>query len=275
MIYPASAAIAAEIAAVDQSREPILIVEDHFETRVVYERYFRDTKYQVYFARSEAEARNVMHNLRPRAILLDIILKDADTWGLLSEWKGASGSRDIPIIVVTDVEDAHKGYGLGADEYAVKPVTRDWLLETLDRFIARGGSPGVLVIDDDVVFRYLVRQLFSGAPYEMLEAEDGGEGLSLAARRKPDLIFLDLAMSGMDGFETLRQLRAEPETAAIPVIVATSKILTGDERRLLTDLGAPILSKEAFSSKAVVQEVNGLLRSMDLAGLATGSEGNR
>jgi len=143
--------------------------------------------------------------------------------------------------------------------------------------------PKLLLAEDSAHDVYFFERAVkrSGVECSLRHVSDGAAAIQVLRESAadqaglPDLIFLDLAMSGMDGFETLRQLRAEPVTAAIPVIVATSKILTSDERRLLTDLGAPILSKEAFSSKGVVQEVDGLLRSMDLAGLATGSEGHR
>ena len=256
----------------DAARTPILIVEDHFETRLVYERYLKGAGFQVFFARSVAEARNVMRNVRLRAIVLDVVLNNEDSWGLLAEWKSSSETQNIPVIVVTAVEDPHKGYGLGADEYVVKPFEKEWLLATLARLTQVPDARRILLIDDDEVFRYLLRQLFAGTPHQILEAGDGAAGLALAREKRPDLIFLDLVMAGLDGFEVLRILHSEPEFREIPVIVVTSKLLTGAEREQVAASGGAILSKETFSSGEIAQTVRRILESMHLADLLSTTE---
>jgi signal transduction histidine kinase/CheY-like chemotaxis protein len=264
LTYPAAPlSPLAEAPPVDMSRIPVLIVEDQYETRLVYERYLKGDNYQAFFARSVAEARRVIGTVPIRAIVLDMLLEGEDAWGLLAALKSSAETSNIPVIVVTTIEDTHKGYGLGAEEYAVKPVTKEWFLSTLARVIEDRGARRILVIDDDEVFRYLVRQLFSVTPHYLLETAGGAEGLALAREKRPDLIILDLVMPGLSGFEVLRLLRGDAELSGIPVIVATSKVLTDSERQQVADGGGEILSKEKFSSGDVADDMRQILARMN------------
>ncbi len=269
---PAIAAMAVDSPDIDASRVPILILENNFETRHVYERYLKGADYQVFFARTITEARNVIDNVPLRAIVLDVLLDGEDAWGLLAELKSAQTTKQIPVLVVTTVEDPHKGYGLGADEYAEKPIAREWLLETLERLTQRDQGKRILVIDDDETSRYLVRQLFAGSPHHFYETGNSADALAQARERLPDVIFLDLMMPGYNGFEVLDMLRADPEVAGTPVIVITSKRLTTGEHDQLSAAGAGILSKEAFSSGEIQGALRAILERMRLGDLLARTE---
>jgi signal transduction histidine kinase/CheY-like chemotaxis protein len=256
----------------EAGRTPVLIVENNFEQRMIYDRYLKGSEYQAFFARSVSEAGNVLANVRPRAIVLDVLLDGDDSWNFLAELKSDRETQDIPVVVVSTVDDARKGYGLGAEEYAVKPIAREWLLQTLDRLDARPQPHRILIIDDDEVFRYLLRQLFAGQPHRFLECGDGTRGLAMAIEKPPDLIFLDLVMPGLSGVEVLRALRADPQTAATPVVVVTSRMLSSAEREQLREFGSPVVSKETFSSGGIVAKMQGVLDQMNLGNLLSDKE---
>jgi signal transduction histidine kinase/CheY-like chemotaxis protein len=125
----------------------------------------------------------------------------------------------------------------------------------------------ILLVDDDEAFRYLVKQLFAGAPHEFVEAENGIAGLAAARGGHPVLIFLDLMMPQMDGFEMLEQLRAGPETRDIPVIVSSSRALSDSERRQLNGFGSAILSKDRFAGGEAVPALRRILTGIGLSDL--------
>jgi signal transduction histidine kinase/CheY-like chemotaxis protein len=130
------------------------------------------------------------------------------------------------------------------------------------------GRP-ILLVDDDATFRYLVKQLFAGAPHEFVEAENGVTGLIAAHSRHPELIFLDLLMPQMNGFQMLEQLRSGPETRDIPLIVCSSQALSDSERRQLDGSGAAILPKDRFASGEVVPALRQILTGLGLSDLLT------
>jgi len=125
-------------------------------------------------------------------------------------------------------------------------------------------SPRVLVIDDDEIYRYLVRTRLGEARFIVQEAAGGAEGLLQARAQRPHAIVLDLVMPEMSGFEVLAQLKEDPVTADIPVVVLTSKILSGDEQRRLAPHAARIVSKETLSRS---DSADHLLEALSAAGL--------
>ena len=228
--------------------EAVLVVEDEPADALVYEKYFRGTPYQAVCVRTVKAARQALDVMRPRAVLLDIVLAGEDTWNLLAELKSSEATRDLPVFVITTVEDAPKGLALGADGYALKPVDRAWLLAALDRAGRERLDRSVLVIDDDEISRYLLRTALERAGVRVREAVSGPEGLRAAGDARPMAVFLDLVMPGMSGFEVLDRLKAAPATRDIPVVIVTSQRLSGAEREELEARVASIVPKEAVSA---------------------------
>jgi signal transduction histidine kinase len=109
-------------------------------------------------------------------------------------------------------------------------------------------APRILVIDDDEISRYVVRGLADEMGIACDEAAGGVEGLASVLRQAPSVVVLDLVMPDLPGGEVLRRLRADPATAALPVVIATSQALEPAERAALEALGAVVLAKSAFSS---------------------------
>ena len=232
---------------IDPTRLPVLVVEDSPEELAVYEILLRGSRYQVLHAATVRQAREMLRRIAPRAIVLDILLRGEDAWAFLAELKAADRTRDVPVVVASTVDDRHKGFGLGADAYVVKPVERGWLMTTLDSLTAAERGRPVLIIDDDETSRYVVRQLLNGTRYETIEAASGAEGLERAREQRPAAIFLDLVMPGLSGFEVLDALRSDERTRGIPVVILTSKALEPDDHRRLDGKVTAVLSKSSSS----------------------------
>ncbi|HEX6837662.1 MAG TPA: ATP-binding protein, partial [Polyangia bacterium] len=228
---------------VDKSRAPVLIVEDDSDTLYVYESYLKGSGYQVLPARTIDDARQRLRQVRPAAIVLDVLLEGESTWLFLTELKQAADTRDIPVIVISVIEGQKTAIALGADDFCTKPVERSWLVERLTRLSGRGRLDKVLIVDDDEGSRYLLRTLISQFRFQLLEASGGVEGLAMARTERPGVIFLDLLMPDLSGFEVLEQLRADPATRDIAVIVFSSKDLDDDERRRLGELSMAVMPK--------------------------------
>jgi CheY-like chemotaxis protein len=225
----------------------VLVVEDSAQDLLLYEHYFRGSRYHPVIARTLAEARRLVEQLGPVAMVLDIRLAGEDTWAFIGEVRRREETRGLPLVVVSGIDDQSKGLALGADAYAIKPVHPAWLLDTLNRLLDRGLDRRVLVIDDDEVSRYLVRNHLAGSPFVVSETGDPVQGLREARAERPDFIVLDLVMPEMSGFDVLARLKDDPATMDIPVVILTSKALTDEERRRLAPHAWRILSKQALA----------------------------
>ncbi len=231
----------------DPTRLPVLVVEDNRETLFIYEKYFKGTGFQAIPARSLRAAQQTLKEIQPLAVVLDILLEGESAWDLLGELKRQPHTRNLPVWVVTMVDNQHKARALGADDFCVKPIERAWLLDRLNNLVRASKREKVLVVDDDEVARYLLRGLLADTRFHVLEAADGAEGLRLAALEQPRAVFLDLEMPGLGGLEVLDALKANPTTRHIQVIIPTAKVLEEEERQRLAPRVAAFLSKDSTS----------------------------
>ena len=232
----------------DASKLPVLVVEDNREALFIYEKYLKGTEFQVVPAQDLKEARRALDEFKPIAIVLDVLLQGEHSWNLLQELKQNPGTKDIPVFVVTVVENQSKALALGATAFHAKPIDRAWLLNQLQATLDRHEGQ-ILMVDDDEIARYLLRGLLSGSGHRLLEAQGGVEGLRLARLSKPNLIILDLSMPDLSGFEVLETLKRDPETREIPVVIYTSQSLDSEERARLQE-AVDIVPKGTSSREA-------------------------
>ncbi len=216
----------------DGSKLPVLVVEDNREALFIYEKYLKGSPFQVVPAQDLKEARRALQEFRPVAIVLDVLLQGEHSWNLLQEIKQQPATKDIPVFVVTVVENQQKALALGATAFHSKPIDRIWLLDQLQAVQQVSGEQ-ILIVDDDEVSRYLLKGALSHSGYRLLEAHGGNEGLRLAREAKPKAIILDLAMPDLSGFEVLELLKSDPQTRQIPVVIHTSQELGSHDRALL------------------------------------------
>lgn len=240
----------------DPTRSPVLVVEDDRQTLFLYERYLRGSGFQVIPARSLTEAREALKRLRPSAIVLDIMLDGESSWSFLAEVKHAEETRDIPVLVVTVTNREQRARALGADEFCVKPMDRDWLMRRLQNVAKyRGAVERVLVIDDDEVSRYLIRKMLANTSYHVIDAVDARDGIEKARRERPHLILLDFVLPNATAFDVLDELKVDPQTRNIPVLIQTSKQLTQDEKTLLARDTASVIPKQSLSREVAIARI--------------------
>ncbi len=267
-LYRAAELAAAEPELVlEPSRLPVLLVEDHYETRLIYEKFLRTSPWQIIGARSVREAENVLRNVSPVAIVLDIRLQGEDSWDLLAKLKSNRATRGIPVLVATTVDDRGKALALGADAFVMKPLTAQDLREHLAAWAKPHHTRTVLLVDDQDVSRYLLKQLFSNPAIRFLEGVNGAEGLQTAREEQPDLVVMDLSMPGMTGFEAIDLMKVDPQLQKIPIIVATSKVLTPEEAQRLKGNVLATLPKDSLSDRSVGDKLRTMLTPVGLQDL--------
>lgn len=210
---------------VEPGRIAVLGVEDNAADSFAFERALADTRYQLVTVRNVAEAKRALERFSPAAILLDIVLVGQDTWRLLIDLKQRELTQDIPVIVASATQDEAKARSLGADEYLHKPVDPRQLIGALDALTGERTTFKLLVVDDEEIFRYLVRQLLPRGSFDIREATGVDAALQQIRAEQFDALLVDLHMSPRDGWELLDELSADTSTRDIPVIVITSMAL--------------------------------------------------
>jgi CheY-like chemotaxis protein len=234
----------------------VLVIDDDASVRDIVQRFLAREGFRVVTAGGGEEGLRLARQLGPDAITLDVMMPGLDGWAVLAALKADPATADIPVIMVTMMDDRNLGYALGAADYLTKPIDRERLLAALARH--RPGLP-ILVVDDDPALRELLRRTLEREGYTVVEAADGRAALARIEERLPGLILLDLMMPHMDGFEVLAELRARPAWRAIPVVVVTAKDLTPEERQRLNGQVERVLAKGALGPQALLAEVRELV----------------
>jgi signal transduction histidine kinase/CheY-like chemotaxis protein len=236
----------------------VLAIDDDPDVIYLLRENLAEAGYRVVGAASGEEGLQQARALRPLAITLDILMPQKDGWQILHELKADATTRDIPVIVLSIIDNKDLGYRLGAFDYLLKPFDREAILAALAHIAPQQGR--LLVVDDDPQVVDLVRQLLEGEPYEIVAATDGQGALEAIAQKRPDIILLDLLMPGMDGFAVIEHLQQDPQSRQIPVIVLTAKTLTAAEHVTLEQSVRTVIQKRGLDRDTLIQELRGLLQ---------------
>jgi PAS domain S-box-containing protein len=233
----------------------VLVVDDDPAVVDLVSRSLVREGYRVRAAANGRDALALARELQPRLITLDVMMPSMDGWSVLTALKADPGTRAIPVVMISIVDDKQLGFALGAADYLTKPVDRARLAEILARHVTRERGRHALVVDDLPDNRTLLRRALEQEGWSVAEAADGRAGLDAVAAQHPALVLLDLMMPGMDGFDFLRELRARPEGRAIPVVVVTAKELTPAERETLRSCVENIVQKGALGAEELLAEI--------------------
>jgi len=250
-------AAAAEPAAADSSGiGTVLVIDDEAAVRDLMQRFLTREGFRVVTAPGGEEGLRRARELRPDAITLDVMMPGMDGWAVLSALKADAAVADIPVIMLTIVDDKNLGYALGASDYLTKPIDRERLVKVLTQH--RRDLP-VLVVDDDAGLRQLLRRMLEPEGFTVVEAENGRVALERLADVQPSVILLDLMMPEMDGFEFVAEFRRHEAWRAIPIVVVTAKDLSQDDRERLNGHVQKILQKGTHDRDQLLAEVRELV----------------
>jgi len=238
-------------------RPTVVVVEDDRRSFDLLRVYLEAAGARVVSAGDGEEGLDTVRRLNPAGVVLDILLPGIDGWEVLAQLKADPGTAAIPVIVVSMLDERGRGFALGATEYLVKPVGKEQLLAALYRAAAMPEQKHMVVaIDDDPLAIELVRASLEPEGWTVLGAATGQEGLALIRERKPSAVLLDLLMPGMDGFEVVEALRADPDTKSVPVVILTSKSMTPQDKERLHGRITYVARKTEFDLSGLA----GLLR---------------
>jgi CheY-like chemotaxis protein/anti-sigma regulatory factor (Ser/Thr protein kinase) len=238
-----------------QPKPTVLVIDDDPTARDLVERLLVKEGFHAVGASGGDEGLRIARRHRPSVITLDVMMPQMDGWTVLERLKSDPELRDIPVIMLTIVDNRNLGFALGAADYLTKPVERERLSVVLRKYACDFPPCLVLIVDDDADSRRHVRQMLEPENWRLVEASNGLEGFAMLREHRPSVILLDLLMPGMDGFEFSLELARHPEWSQIPVVVLTAKDITAEDRARLNGHVERVLRKGALRKEDLLAEI--------------------
>jgi len=238
------------------ARGTLLVIDDDPSSRELLQRMLEKEGYAVRLAANGPDGIAAAKEHKPDLITLDVMMPSMDGWAVLSALKADPATADVPVVMLTMVEDRPMGFALGATEYLTKPVQKSRVLEAVSRCVGQK-SDDILVVEDDPMAADIVMRTVQADGHRCRHARNGREALSMVHEARPALIILDLMMPEMDGFTFLDALRVEgPDFADIPVVVLTAKDLTPSEQEHLAGRVMDTLRKGAGQRENLLEVIH-------------------
>ncbi len=242
-----------------ESGRSVLVIDDDPTQRDLMSRFLKNEGFTVETARNGDEGLRLARRLMPVAITLDVMMPGMDGWTVLALLKADPTVCNIPVVMLTMMDDRKRGFAMGAANYMTKPVDRKSLAQILAKYRCPNPPWSVLVVEDDADTRELMRTMLERAGWGVSEAENGRVALERVAANRPTLILLDLIMPEMDGFEFAVEMHLSAEMRSIPMIVLTAKDLTTEDLIRLDGSVHSILDKRGCSREELMGQVRDVL----------------
>jgi CheY-like chemotaxis protein len=250
----------AEIKKSGTSKKTVLSIDDNPEAIDIIRKYLGED-YNVVGLLSAEDAVKRAREIKPMAITLDIMMPRKDGWQVLRELKGDPETQDIPVIVLSIVDDHRLGFSLGAAEYIIKPVEKDVLLRKLKTLEKTTKIKRVLIVDNDPNTVRLIGSVLEEAEYQVTTAYNSEDAVKSIRGFRPDLIVLNLTMPET-GFDVIEYLKTEKGGKEIHLIVLTQKDLTEKEIDDLNGRIHGILNKVVLTKEDLLQELKETISKM-------------
>jgi signal transduction histidine kinase/CheY-like chemotaxis protein len=254
-------------ALVEGLRKPlVLVVDDEVAARELLASYL-DSEYRTASAESGDEAVKKAQQLRPDAITLDVMMPGGSGFETLVALRDNPQTANIPIIIVSIVDQKQVGFALGAADYLIKPIRKTVLLDTIRKHVPyqEDDDAAILLVDDDPGTLELLAETLRAAGYETQSVRSGARALEVLSSKLISAVLLDLLMPGMDGFEVIRHVRQEATLKELPILVMTGKSLTAEESALLGAETQALLQKNGSWQHQLILEVGRVVAGSKLA----------
>jgi len=223
-------------------QKTVLAIDDNYETIDIIRKSMGED-YSVVGLLSGEKAVKKAIEIRPVAITLDIMMPHKDGWQVLRELKSTPETQNIPVIVLSIVDNKKLGFSLGAAEYMVKPLDKNFLLKKIRDLEKRGKIQRVLVVDSKTDTVSLIKQTLQDVGYQVRAAYNSKDAVELIRSFVPHLIILNLTMPKMDGFDVIEYIKTEESAKNIPLIIITKRELSEKEKDALDGRLRGILNK--------------------------------
>ncbi|MEW6586984.1 MAG: response regulator, partial [Nitrospirota bacterium] len=241
----------------EEIKKTVLAIDDNPEAIDIIRKYLGDD-YAVIGLESGENAVERAKEIKPLAITLDLMMPKKDGWQVLQELKNTPETQDIPVIILSIVDEKRLGFSLGATEYLIKPVEKELLLRKLKSLERVKKIARVLVVDNEPETVRMIGSVLREAEYEVTTAYNSSDAIKSIRDFRPDLIVMNPTASEV-GFDVVEYLKTGDGLKGIPVIIVTHKDLTSKEIDELNGRIQGILNKGVLSKDDLLNELKEII----------------
>jgi len=234
----------------------VLVIEDDATAASLLLLQLEQEGYRCDWVNSAEKALNWLQAELPDIITLDIMLPGMDGWQFLERIKQDQRLSDIPVVIVSVLDDEGRAFSLGASHMLSKPVKKKELLHGIASLGLNetGKHLTALVVDDDAKMLKLLERHLHAEGFIVLKAQGGQQGIDMAREHIPDFILLDLMMPEISGFDVVDAMKELPSTANIPIMILTAKEITAEDRQQLKGDIVRIMQKRDINHASFFDE---------------------
>jgi len=244
-----------------------LIIDDNKNTRNLIAKYVEKLNYTLVTANSCEQAKQIISQLYPNVVIMDVDIERQAGWTLLSDLKANSNYTKLPIIALAPQNDKHTIHSLGATDVLVKPLDKPQLKLSLAKHAPIRHLPLILLVEDDPTTQIMMKHALGRDTLEVESVNDGLHALAYLEYKTPALILLDLMMPELDGMTLLQRFSTHPDWSTLPIIILSAKDITEEERAALTPQVKAIFQKGAYDREELLTVIHQYLPRTDTSTL--------
>jgi signal transduction histidine kinase/CheY-like chemotaxis protein len=248
----------------EPSGKSVIVIDDNPEAVDIIRKYLgRD--YQVVGILHGEDAVETAKKIKPVAITLDIMMPVKNGWEVLQDLKKDPETQDIPVIILSIMDDKQLGFSLGAAEYMLKPVVKEVLLRKLKNLERISPIKNILIVDNEPDTVAVIAEVLAEAGYKVSRAYNSEDAVKSLKNYIPDLIVLDLTIPQVAGYDVIEYIETQEKARNIPLLVITPKDLTQKEVDDLNGRIKGIVNKRTLSKEEFLSEIRNAIIKIDSA----------
>ena len=220
----------------------VFIIDRRNELKSTASKYLSSSVYESIFIEDSKLDLQSIADQRPHAIILSSNLIGTNCWDVIKELKQNVNTRNIPLLLVTINKEENRAYVLDVFDYLLKPVSSEYMSEVLSKLENnfKKNIHKIAIVDDDEEELENYNQILNSGKLMVELINKSDEALSKIEDTKPNLVIIDLTMSGIDGITLTYMLKSNSETKSIPIIISSGSKMRDNDKKSLTDILAAI-----------------------------------
>ena len=244
------------------TKNKVLVVEDDYATSKLLSNYLTKWGYEPTIVNSAQQSMKIVETQQFLAVIMDIILPDANGFELLKQFRESPLTKHMPVIVCSVEAEQQKAFMMGAVEYFVKPINYKYLVEVLTSYKLKKDS-NILIVDDDIPTLNLIKEAVEQAGFNAVAEHQSSKVIGMIENLNLDLAIIDLDMPVVNGFDLIKMIKSNKSFSKLPIIIYTGKESYQDDLKKIDGLFSDLLHKSSTNIEDLADTVSSFINRYD------------